>query len=132
MIALHRRQGGGEHHLRERPPDLAPLALGIAERRILVGGLPVEHRLVQPSSEQVDAAWHLHLTYTRSYWDRFCKETLGQPLHHDPTRGGPAEADTRSPEATRNMMILMQQGWERGRADDLNDSAGTPDDGTER
>ncbi|MDB5309095.1 MAG: hypothetical protein JWO38_3297 [Gemmataceae bacterium] len=43
-------------------------------------------------SEDVDAAWHLHLTYTRSYWKRFCGEILGVPLHHDPTRGGPAEA----------------------------------------
>ena len=43
-------------------------------------------------SEQVDAAWHLHLTYTRSYWKRFCGDVLGQPLHHDPTRGGPTEA----------------------------------------
>lgn len=42
-------------------------------------------------SEDVDAAWHLHLTYTRSYWQRFCSETLGRPLHHDPTRGGPSE-----------------------------------------
>lgn len=44
-------------------------------------------------SEDVDAAWHLHLTYTRSYWHRFCNETLGRPLHHDPTRGGSSEAD---------------------------------------
>ena len=44
-------------------------------------------------SEEVDAAWHLHLTYTRSYWKRFCTETLGQPLHHEPTQGGPAEND---------------------------------------
>ncbi len=44
-------------------------------------------------SEDVDEAWHLHLTYTRSYWKRFCGEVLGRPLHHDPTRGGPAEAD---------------------------------------
>ena len=43
-------------------------------------------------SEAVDAAWHLHLTYTRSYWKRFCGEILGQPLHHEPTRGGPAES----------------------------------------
>ncbi len=43
-------------------------------------------------SEDVDAAWHLHLTYTRSYWKRFCGGVLGRPLHHDPTRGGPAEA----------------------------------------
>lgn len=41
--------------------------------------------------EAVDAAWHLHLTYTRSYWQRFCKETLGREIHHDPTRGGRAE-----------------------------------------
>jgi hypothetical protein len=43
-------------------------------------------------SEQVDQAWHLHLTYTRSYWERLCGEVLGRPLHHDPTRGGAAEA----------------------------------------
>jgi hypothetical protein len=40
--------------------------------------------------------------------------------------------DERSPEATRNMMLKMQQGWERGRLDDLDDPAGTPDDGTEQ
>lgn len=43
-------------------------------------------------SEEVDEAWHLHLTYTRSYWKDFCANTLGQPVHHEPTRGGPAEA----------------------------------------
>ncbi len=43
-------------------------------------------------SEQVDAVWHLHLTYTRSYWKRFCGDTLGQPLHHEPTKGGGEEA----------------------------------------
>ncbi len=42
-------------------------------------------------SEDVDAAWHLHLTYTRSYWKRFCDGVLGRPLHHEPTKGGPAE-----------------------------------------
>lgn len=47
-------------------------------------------RAVTPS-EQVDQAWHLHLTYTRSYWDRFCGQVLGRPLHHDPTRGGEDE-----------------------------------------
>jgi signal transduction histidine kinase len=42
------------------------------------------------------------------------------------------QIDARSPEATRNMLILMQQGWERGRADDLDDPAGTSDNRTER
>lgn len=44
-------------------------------------------------SEEVDQAWHLHLTYTRSYWDRFCGETLDAPLHHEPTSGGPSEGE---------------------------------------
>ena len=42
-------------------------------------------------SEVVDQVWHLHLTYTRSYWTRFCKEVLQAELHHEPTKGGPAE-----------------------------------------
>ncbi|MEM6692018.1 MAG: hypothetical protein AAF664_21495, partial [Planctomycetota bacterium] len=44
-------------------------------------------------SEQVDQAWHLHLTYTRSYWERFCGETLDAPLHHEPTAGGRQEGN---------------------------------------
>jgi hypothetical protein len=42
-------------------------------------------------SDAVDQAWHLHLTYTRDYWDVFCPQVLGGPLHHGPTAGGPAE-----------------------------------------
>jgi hypothetical protein len=39
-------------------------------------------------SVAVDEAWHLHLTYTRSYWDELCGQVLGKPLHHHPTQGG--------------------------------------------
>jgi hypothetical protein len=42
-------------------------------------------------SDAVDQAWHLHLTYTRDYWDRFCPAVLDMPLHHGPTAGGPVE-----------------------------------------
>jgi hypothetical protein len=42
-------------------------------------------------SDAVDQAWHLHLTYTRDYWDVFCPQVLGAPLHHGPTAGGAAE-----------------------------------------
>lgn len=42
-------------------------------------------------SDVVDQVWHLHLTYTRAYWDTLCGEILGRPLHHGPTQGGPAE-----------------------------------------
>jgi signal transduction histidine kinase len=38
------------------------------------------------------------------------------------------DIDERSPEATRTMMLLMQQGWQRGRVDDLDDPEGAPDD----
>lgn len=42
-------------------------------------------------SDAVDQAWHLHLTYTRDYWERFCPDVLGRPLHHGPTAGGAGE-----------------------------------------
>lgn len=42
-------------------------------------------------SPAVDEVWHLHLCYTRSYWDELCGKVLGRPLHHQPTRGGAAE-----------------------------------------
>lgn len=45
---------------------------------------------VTPSVD-VDQAWHLHLTYTRSYWDDLCPNVLRQPLHHQPTKGGTKE-----------------------------------------
>lgn len=44
---------------------------------------------VSPSDE-VDQVWHLHLLYTRSYWEDFC-QILGGPLHHGPTKGGAHE-----------------------------------------
>jgi hypothetical protein len=42
---------------------------------------------VSPADE-VDEVWHLHLTYTESYWGRFCPQVIDRPLHHQPTRGG--------------------------------------------
>jgi hypothetical protein len=48
------------------------------------------------------------------------------------TGGAEPDVDARSPEATRTMLISMQQGWERGRVDDLEDSAGVSDNETER
>lgn len=42
-------------------------------------------------SDQVDQAWHLHLTYSRDYWEVFCPQVLGETLHHGPTAGGASE-----------------------------------------
>jgi uncharacterized protein (TIGR04222 family) len=43
-------------------------------------------------SDAVDQAWHLHLVYTESYWTDLCREILGRPLHHGPTKGGETES----------------------------------------
>lgn len=62
----------------------------IAEyRRFIFLCVTAEH-VVCPS-DQVDQAWHQHLTFTHSYWDELCGEVLGRPLHHGPTKGGAAE-----------------------------------------
>jgi signal transduction histidine kinase len=49
---------------------------------------------------------------------------------HPAEREAP-EVDSRSPEETRNMLILMQQGWRRGRVDDLDNPRGAPDHRTD-
>jgi hypothetical protein len=43
-------------------------------------------------SDPVDQVWHLHLTYTQSYWMDFCEKTLAKQIHHHPTMGGNNEA----------------------------------------
>jgi uncharacterized protein (TIGR04222 family) len=42
-------------------------------------------------SQTVDEVWHLHLTYTRSYWIDFCRDTLNKDIHHYPSTGGEQE-----------------------------------------
>lgn len=42
-------------------------------------------------SDQIDQAWHLHLAYTRHYWEELCARIIGRPLHHGPTAGGVSE-----------------------------------------
>ncbi len=42
-------------------------------------------------SDPVDQVWHLHLTYTHSYWKELCAQCLGFELHHHPTAGGRQE-----------------------------------------
>ncbi len=87
-------------------PDDAPLSF--VQRLARENGWPVPHaehvlgeyrrflylavRAGHPvtPSDAVDQAWHLHLTYSRDYWDRLCP-LLGALLHHGPTQGGTAE-----------------------------------------
>jgi hypothetical protein len=41
----------------------------------------------------VDQVWHLHLVYTRSYWEELCGGVLGRALHHGPSAGGAEERE---------------------------------------
>ncbi|MBZ9714660.1 glycine-rich domain-containing protein [Deinococcus multiflagellatus] len=43
-------------------------------------------------SRAVDEVWHLHLTFTRDYWERLTP-LLPRPLHHEPGEGLPGDAD---------------------------------------
>ncbi|MBU3011054.1 hypothetical protein KO506_06545 [Polaribacter vadi] len=52
----------------------------------------VSNKQITPS-DAVDQVWHLHLTYTKSYWKTFCNETLGKEIHHNPTKGGTNERE---------------------------------------
>src|SRR5688572_2076553 len=44
-------------------------------------------------SDEVDQVWHLHLAYSRDYWEEFCPNVLRRPLHHGPTEGGSEETE---------------------------------------
>ncbi len=55
-------------------------------RRFLFLAMQAGHPVTP--SPAVDQAWHLHLVYTRSYWQELCRTVLGRPLHHEPTAGG--------------------------------------------
>ncbi len=53
--------------------------------------MAVVNHPVTPSVE-VDQVWHLHLVYTRHYWENFAKYMPFTP-HHGPTKGGAEESD---------------------------------------
>lgn len=38
-------------------------------------------------SAAVDQVWHLHLTWSIDYWQRWCPQVLQRPLHHQPATG---------------------------------------------
>jgi hypothetical protein len=63
-------------------------------RRFLYLAATVAQRVVP--SAAVRKAWHLHLIYTRSYWDALCRDVLGQPLHHHPGDDGSKAREARS------------------------------------
>ena len=46
----------------------------------------ISNKKVSPS-KYIDEAWHLHLLYTKSYWEDFMSDTIGIKIHHEPSKG---------------------------------------------
>jgi hypothetical protein len=59
-------------------------------------------------SDAVDQAWHLHLTYSRQYWDQFCVGVLGRPLHHHPSAGDAAARRRCIADYERTLMLYRE------------------------
>lgn len=75
------RENGWSHQFARR--------VVIEYKRFVYLAMVAGHRVTP--SEHVDQAWHLHLTYTDSYWKRLCSHVLPRALDHTPTRGGNEE-----------------------------------------
>jgi hypothetical protein len=88
----------------------------VAEYRRFVYLACVADGEVTPSDE-VDQAWHLHLAYTRDYWDEFCPNVLGRPLHHGPTEGGSAENERYEANYGRTLELYERTFGERPPSD---------------
>lgn len=58
-------------------------------------------------SDQVDQAWHQHLTFSRHYWGEWT-DCLGQELHHGPTQGGTVEADRHLENYERTLSVYRE------------------------
>ena len=85
------RLGFAERLARENDWTLEFAARALFEYKRFVYLVATADGAARTPSDHVDQVWHLHLLYTRSYWDDLCGRLLGFPLHHGPTKGGNAE-----------------------------------------
>lgn len=69
-------------------------------------------------SDQVDQAWHLHLLYTKDYWEEFCELTLRKDIHHGPTKGG-SEERTKYQNLYLNTLKRYQEVFEQNPPKDI-------------
>lgn len=69
-------------------------------------------------SQAVDEAWHLHLTYTKSYWTDLCKNTINKDIHHHPSRGGDEE-DHKHHDWYAETLVLYQSVFESPPPNDI-------------
>lgn len=80
-------------------------------RRFCYLAVRAEHPVVP--SDQVDRVWHLHIGYSRSYWQEFCARVLEFDLHHEPACSGGEAA-----ERCRNAYAATLAAYERVSGED--------------
>lgn len=90
---------------RESGWSLAHVQMVIDAYRRFIYLVCISNERLSPSPD-VDKAWHLHLTYTKDYWKRFCGETLGQEVHHYPSSGA-SEAEVHLRHAYAKTLALL-------------------------
>jgi hypothetical protein len=81
------------HRLKQYNTWTDEFAVRVAKeyRRFLYLAARADHPVTP--SDTVDQAWHLHLIYTRHYWQELCGKILGLELHHEPSAGGTVESN---------------------------------------
>ncbi|MDF1666646.1 MAG: hypothetical protein P1V97_33160 [Planctomycetota bacterium] len=88
------------------PLDFALSVLGEYKRFLFLS--TVADHIICPS-EAVDRAWHLHLTYTDSYWNRLCDGILKKKLGHNPSTG--SDEDEEKYRALYNRTLETYKLW---------------------
>ena len=105
-----------------------------APRPVEAGGQNVRPPLPAPPTEDSTPTGGTHLGMPI----RVPQASLAPQLRPGSENGPQArvsdapDVEQRAPEATRDMFMTMQQGWQRGRLDDLDDLDGLPSQGTDR
>lgn len=67
----------------------------------------VSDRRLVPSTV-IDNVWHLHMTFTKSYWHDLCRDILHRELHHTPSAND-AAAKTKNYDDYCNTLKLYKQ-----------------------
>jgi uncharacterized membrane protein YgcG len=80
-------------------------------------------------SRTVDGAWHLHLTYSRHYWDELCGRILGRPLHHNPSTGDASDDERFARQYEDTLALYRRTFGETPPADIWPSSAAVPGEG---
>jgi hypothetical protein len=64
----------------------------IAEYKAFIYLTVIANHPVTPPPD-IDDVWHLHMIYSRNYWDEFCANVVGEMVYHAPSTGGSLEQE---------------------------------------